>query len=234
MTDTEAIVQEVKDNAGRLGLTWQRAYATVVDGGDPTAMTVGFDADTPIPAAVDAVSLVGSLPKGTRVVVDSVPPAGQFVVGAFGGTFSLLAWGERATQSTAASAAQGVLRLDNVPVISGHKYLICTSNMLLFSTVAADVGSARIALSTSGAATTASTLSATANSPAIVSIGNGVQIGPLSFLYQATSSGALSVLLYTLRLSGTGNVSIFASTGNLTQLAVYHVDANVPDSGVSI
>jgi hypothetical protein len=79
-TDTTATVQAIKDNAQRLGLTWQIQYATVVDAASPGATTVAFDGDT-LSVATPAVSLVGALANGQRVAVLTTPPDGAYIIG---------------------------------------------------------------------------------------------------------------------------------------------------------
>lgn len=78
--DTAATVQAIKDNAQRLGLTWQIQYATVSDGSDAGAIIVTFDGDD-LSVPTPAVSLVGVLTDGQRVAVLSTPPDGAYVIG---------------------------------------------------------------------------------------------------------------------------------------------------------
>ena len=72
-----ALVKELKDNAARLGLTWDLAVATV---DDPTIPTVIFDSDAlqvPTP-----VVNIGNIPTaGDRVWVAAIPPAGNYMIG---------------------------------------------------------------------------------------------------------------------------------------------------------
>lgn len=70
--------QAVKDNARRMGLTWQMRTATVVDGDDPVAITALYDRDS---VNISMVSMIGALLPDTRVYVLEVPPAGNFIVG---------------------------------------------------------------------------------------------------------------------------------------------------------
>lgn len=70
--------QSIVDRSKSLGLVWTRRLATVVDGSDPANCSITFDNDT---VSVTAVSMVGALATDTRVHVDMVPPAGNFIVG---------------------------------------------------------------------------------------------------------------------------------------------------------
>ena len=72
-----ALVKELKDNAARLGLTWDLATATV---DDPTIPTVIFDSDAA--QVVTPVVNIGNIPiAGDRVWVAPVPPAGNYMIG---------------------------------------------------------------------------------------------------------------------------------------------------------
>lgn len=69
-------VKEVVAEAARLGISWQMRLATVtVPGQRPLVI---FDGDT---AMVPALSLVGSLRQDQRVMVTSVPPGLNVVMG---------------------------------------------------------------------------------------------------------------------------------------------------------
>ena len=75
--ETAALIKELKDNAARLGLTWDLATATV---DDPTIPTVIFDSDAA--QVVTPVVNIGNIPiAGDRVWVAAVPPAGNYMIG---------------------------------------------------------------------------------------------------------------------------------------------------------
>lgn len=77
------LVQQLKEQAFRLGLTWLLDQATVGVGGSGPTPTVMIDGDTvPIPA----VSMVGRVADGQRVFVFRIPPSGVYVVGRVGGS----------------------------------------------------------------------------------------------------------------------------------------------------
>lgn len=71
-------VVNVRENADRLGLTWTRLVATVVDGSDPSNITLTLDGDTVVQRAW---SLMGPLGAGARVYCDKIPPQGLYVAG---------------------------------------------------------------------------------------------------------------------------------------------------------
>lgn len=65
----------------RLGQTWGRTVATVVNGADSSNMFVIFDGDPNETIVGGVYSMIGALPADARVYVDSVPPAGQYISG---------------------------------------------------------------------------------------------------------------------------------------------------------
>lgn len=69
-------VQEALDQSRALGLTWGLRMATVVTA---VPLTILYDADTVV---INAVSMIGTPTSGARVYVLSIPPSGNFVVGA--------------------------------------------------------------------------------------------------------------------------------------------------------
>jgi len=77
--DAAAMVQTVKDNANRLGLTWQITMATMVDGTDPGNCVATFDSDDA--PTVGLISMIGCPAPGERVYVMTVPPAGNYIMG---------------------------------------------------------------------------------------------------------------------------------------------------------
>ena len=71
--------QSIVERSKSLGLVWVKRLATVVDGTTDSAnVSILFDGDT---VNNVAASMVGPLPTGTRVYVDIVPPAGNFICG---------------------------------------------------------------------------------------------------------------------------------------------------------
>lgn len=70
--------ESIAANAGRLGLTWRLRPGTVVNGSNPTSMSVTLDGDI---EPVNCISLIGPLTEGTRVMGEIVPPSGVYIVG---------------------------------------------------------------------------------------------------------------------------------------------------------
>jgi len=110
--DTSTLVAAIVDNAKRLGLTWEIVYATVISGSDTTsglATVIAFDGPADAPTvSVPAVSLIGVLRVGVRVAVLSVPPAGQYIIGALNAATLLpdptIAYGQAAVANTTSGA----------------------------------------------------------------------------------------------------------------------------------
>lgn len=71
-------IREALNNPAKFGLIWRRLPATVVDGSDPTAITLVIDGDE---ETLTAVSLIGTMGAGSRAMVDAVPPQGLYVIG---------------------------------------------------------------------------------------------------------------------------------------------------------
>lgn len=121
----------------------------------------------------------------------------------------ILRRGNRPTASSTTTTEVGVLRIDGIPIVAGRAYPIDTGPLYLYSPVTSDVVAGRIRTSTSGAATTSSTvlgqpLSNVANSTST----SFPESRALSQVYVATVTGTLSVLLTVGRTQGTGSVSI--------------------------
>lgn len=82
-----ALAQSVVEQARRLGLIWTLRFATVVDGTDPGHVSAIFDGPSDASVATadstakDLVSIIGTLAPGRRVLVATVPPSGQYIVG---------------------------------------------------------------------------------------------------------------------------------------------------------
>lgn len=75
-------VHGLKDNASRLGLTWNMHLGTVVsyDDGTGTAFVI-LDGDT---QPVAAKSMIGAVVNAQRIYVQQVPPTGYFICGFLG------------------------------------------------------------------------------------------------------------------------------------------------------
>jgi hypothetical protein len=116
--------QSIVNRAQPLGLTWVRQIGTVQDGSDAANCTLFFDGDTT--TLVTAASMIGKITSGTRVYIDTVPPAANFIVGIAtpGVSFGRGVVGR--AESTANSGAVGaeavVLTITNCQFRAGRAY----------------------------------------------------------------------------------------------------------------
>jgi hypothetical protein len=79
---TAVTVQEVKDNAGSLGLNWILRPATVNTFDSSTSVAQAtLDGDA---APIPMISLAGPLLAGMRVMVMIIPPSGNYIIGITG------------------------------------------------------------------------------------------------------------------------------------------------------
>lgn len=126
----------------------------------------------------------------------------------------------------------GVLRLDGIPIFAGRAYRISTSNINMDTSVAGDIASARIRISTSGTATTASTQ--------IVQLRNTIDdvansdVLTLNATHFPAADATLSVLLSAVRVAGTGNIVVFCSGTEILDLVVTDEGLAPSDTGVVI
>lgn len=218
-TSTAALIQAIQADARRLGLTWAlRPATTVIDStGIPK---VRMDGDT-VPLTV--VSLIGTLQTAARVMVMLVPPSGAYVIGYLSSTSpsnaprGQIAYVSRDTSSTSAAGATGVLRLDGVPVYAGRRYEISTNSLVLLNTVAVSMSSARLAYDDTGAVATSASTPLPINNQYIHTINNGAS-AVAKGMYEATTDTTLSVLLFTLTVTGAGLTRAFTTGGWLIEL----------------
>ena len=84
--DVVTLIQSVQENAQRLGLIWTLTPALVIDA---SPLTVLPDSPDTSSAPIPAISLLGTLTAGQRVMLMAVPPAGQYVCGILSPAFSL-------------------------------------------------------------------------------------------------------------------------------------------------
>ena len=202
-----------------------------VQGTNYDADSVGL-LDTYVPTIGDNVALVGQSSISTDG--SSWLAVGGTRAGAAGKTGVLIKYGNRTTSSgTTTTTPLGVLRLDNIRLCAGNQYLV-TLNGTIFSSVANDSVSMRAYLSLAGAATTASTLITLFNSSAIPNIGNGVSGDCSAVYFSATNTTTASILMGVFRLTGTGNVSLFADPVVPAEIAVYEVGRNISNDGVAL
>lgn len=127
------------------------------------------------------------------------------------------------------TTAVAVMRLDDIPLLSGRSYLITCPTLHPTSSVTTDNTRVELRYSTSGAATTASSVLPGAQAYQV--FGSTVN---LTTVYQPGSNQTLSLLLCVARDSGTGNVTMFADATRLSQIIVYDQGLAVSNTGVDL
>jgi hypothetical protein len=165
--------------------------------------------------------------------------AGQVLTAA---TFNMkvrkcIARAARTTASTAASAATGVLRLDDKPILAGHTYRI-TWKAQLAGTVLGDVLRGEIKYTTDASTPTTTSTGLPGSYADIVNavgsstVGHGLTI---TTDYTPVTDETLSVLLITERISGTGNVNMQATGGLIvTQMYIDDMGDDPGNTGTDI
>jgi hypothetical protein len=144
----------------------------------------------------------------------------------------VIARGQRSTSTAAITTTEtGLLRLDNVALRGGRGYGVWVSPANMASTVANDDIIMPIRYSTSGAATTASTLLDYTRGET----GDTTHVPKrsiLAFIFPG-SDATYSFLLAMRRVAGTGNVSLIASDATL-HMVVFDMGSAPTDTGVVI
>jgi hypothetical protein len=80
-SEIQDLTKQIVDNADKLGLVWRIGTGTVlgVQGND---VLVSMDGDSATISVIPVTPMTGVPPVGTRVFVISVPPNGNYLVGA--------------------------------------------------------------------------------------------------------------------------------------------------------
>lgn len=145
-----------------------------------------------------------------------------------------IARGRRTTSTGNVTTTEtGVLRIDSIPVYAGRLYAVRISNLNIDTSVDNDVGRGAVRISTSGSATTSSTLLGYTRN----TIDNASQsnVHPVVLYYAPAADATLSVLLTLLRQAGTGNIIIFGSgSGDVIDMVVEDCGPDPGDTGVVI
>jgi len=130
----------------------------------------------------------------------------------------------------------GFLRLDNIPVKAGNIYQINTTNINVDTSVDNDVGDVKLRVAFSASPGTNATTSSTQIARMRNTIDNLSQsnVLPMNAFYAATADGYISLLLSLVRLAGTGNLVLFASSTEIIDLVVQFGGPDPGDTGVVI
>jgi hypothetical protein len=145
---------------------------------------------------------------------------------------TVIARGNRQTNSTAASAETGVIRLDNIPMASGRVYWIGTNGLSIDTTVSNDIARILLRINTAGVATTGST-NIWLGQVRLADNGAAEQVAA-GVLYQPAGAVTASVLLSHTRAGGTGNIQVMGSSVLPVDLWVVDLGEDPGDTGTDI
>jgi hypothetical protein len=151
----------------------------------------------------------------------------------------LVARGRRTTPSSIANSTTNVavLRLDDIPIKGGYAYRVICPGLAMRSTVADDVMEVVIRYTTDGSTPTTSSAilpGASARSPTLTTGSNSLTTTSETE-YVPASDETLSLLMCIARLTGTGNVSLFADgSGYVIDMKVYCDGPDVGDTGTDL
>lgn len=218
--EVAAGVQAVKDQASRLGLTTILRPATVTDQWTaPNAVAVVMDGDVTIQRAI---SRVGQVPPGSRVVVQEVHPHGLHIVGFYGGgpTGRLPdQYLDGAVLGNTGNIVTAVSAESNLPphalsayLIAGMVYELQVQVVATF-TVASDSWIVRARLDT---ALTGTLIGFGRWSP-----GSVVDTKYFNFPFEATTTGITNIFFSIGRTSGTGTTTVVGAPGVYPPTAAY-------------
>ncbi len=143
---------------------------------------------------------------------------------------------QRTTSSSTTTTTEiGVIRLDNLTLPAGRRFLFNVSPLIFNSTVAADLISVRLRASTSGAATTASTALADLVDTANTASGSQKTSG-LVVPYSPSGAETLSVILTLQRTGGSGTVGLLvpASPTYDIRLDAYDIGVDPGSTGSNL
>jgi len=214
-------VEAVKTQAKRLGLTTMLRPATVAEQWtSPNSTFVYQDGDT---VKMRAISLIGQVPPGSRVITQEVHPEGLYIVGFYGQggypgriTDQYL---DGAVLGNTGNIISGVSAETNIPQLALSAYLIKGGTYLLEVqmvgqfTVSTDIWIIRARQDT---AVTGTQLGFGRWGP-----GSTVDTESFVFPFEATATGLTSIFFSIGRSAGTGTVTVVGAPGVFPPAASY-------------
>lgn len=132
-------VDELRAQAQRLGLTWDLRAATVTEvSGAFSAYVprIDLDGDDAESVGITAVSFIGGVAVGMRVMVMFVPPVGSYIIGTFNPEQTQrYEIGSQTSHSTSITTVETVLEtFDAFTVLPGAAYRVEVDGWLLAAT----------------------------------------------------------------------------------------------------
>jgi hypothetical protein len=221
-------VSELRDQAQRLGLVWVLRPATVAETtGAFTAWVprIDLDGDLDTSAGITAVSFIGGLAVGMRVMVVFIPPTGYYIVGTINPVqtqrYEIGAFTSHATTITTTETVMETFTAFSV--LPGAAYRVEVGNGLLAATTAFT----RFRLRKTN--TAGQTLTASASFPGI-----GLAIAPMYYVgYFRNNTGApitTNLVLTAVTLSGTSTWYADAETQRFVSLTYAGPAVNYPSA----
>lgn len=206
-------IQELLDSASRLGLTWNLRIGTVTEVSSSNLIRVRLDGDT---ESISVVSMIGTTYTSARVYVITIPPAGNFVIGAVSRVYprSRIATQVRDVNSAAFTTTETVTDTVTASLIEGLTYTV-NSFISVRSSAAGDRDLVRVREDT-----LTGTVLRSAN-VFVQATGTATDF-PLyqEVLYTAIATGDKTFVLTGSRAAGTGSITHTAGTANRAYLYV--------------
>lgn len=145
---------------------------------------------------------------------------------------TVIAYGNRQSDKTFTGTEVGVLRLDNVPMRTGYRYLIMSSSLRIGCS-SGETGKANLRYSTSGSAGTSDTLLTAVEANANTAF-TPVQSPALIVSFTPGANVTFSCLITLLRSGGSSNVTMTGSATQPIELYVLVAGPDPTDTGVDI
>jgi hypothetical protein len=147
--------------------------------------------------------------------------------------------GRRTTSTgTTTTTVLGVLRLDDIPILTGYCYRVKATGLFGVSSVTNDRIRCDLRYTTNAATPSISSPILPGGQcyqwVQIFGGSTGETAGPCETVYEPAADETLSVLLTVVRSAGTGNVSLFADADHCIQLFIEAIGIAVTDTGTDI
>lgn len=141
--------------------------------------------------------------------------------------------GNRQTNSSGTGTTEiGVLRLDGIAITSGRLYRVACGPLVPASTVTNDVVRVTIRYSTSGSATTSSTVLNIAQS--VCANTSFPPTSAISDILAPGVTGTLSIILTVVRMAGTGTVSVLGAPTDPINMWIEDIGTDPGDTGIDL
>lgn len=216
--DVTQILDQLKTNADKLGLTWSLRPATVSGVNarrEPMIEFDGPDSGQPIPAT----PLTGWPVAGTRVMVMRVPPNGEYIVGAIAGSSNRVATTHITSDSANINATETIVATVSAYLLQNRTYRVGI-NPHIGASNANNQANVRI-YPTSDASGTE--IQSSTNIVVVSAGAAGVYAGDIFTEYTPSNSRLVTFTTTLQFASGTGTVRLEAASSRPTDFYVEYV-----------